>query len=387
MLLKPGSILIAALPYYARIAIMFVLGFICVLALYWPTLKPQAHALLLISTLLLVYFAMSAHHLTRLRITELNQHLQEYDTDSVLELSHNDKEFNQLASQVNNLLRHLNRKQHLLKSCSQETQYTANELQNSSNKVATGAVEEHQALDTLVNESTAMSLAIDDILTRIQSTLDTAHQTHHQSEEGQVALANLREQISHMQATVVDNQTQMQELIQTTDKIKNFVATIEQITSQINLLSLNAAIESARAGEAGRGFAVVANEVRELASNTEVAAQDIGLMVNSIASQVHASEQTSLKLIDFANRASQGSEEASAALTEIYQAAQSTQTEVKQSLEGISEFQHTNNKMSERLKSIAAVSEQHSKASQDAKDMVKYLEWLSSRLDQKEAQI
>ncbi|BFM48882.1 methyl-accepting chemotaxis protein [Marinomonas sp. THO17] len=385
MLLKPGTILIAALPYYARIAIMLLLGLVCISALYWSFLQPQANTLILIGTGLLMYFAMSANYLTRQRIRELNHHLKDFDTDQVLELSYNDKEFNQLASKINSLLRNIHRKQHLLKSCSQETQYTANELHNSSNKVAHGAEQEHQALDSLVNESTKMSLAINDILTHVQSTLDTAHQTHRQSEEGQVALDNLRQQITSMHTTVTNNQTQMQELIETTEKIKNFVATIEQITSQINLLSLNAAIESARAGEAGRGFAVVANEVRELASRTEVAAQDIDLMVNSIASQVHTSEKTSLKLIDFANQASLGSEEASMALSEIYQAAQSTQSEVKQSLEGISEFQFTNNQMSERLKDIAEVSEQHSKASKDAKDMVKYLEWLSSRLDQKEA--
>jgi len=384
MLLKPGTILITALPYYARLIIMFLLGALAISALYWSFLQPQAQTVILVSTSLLVYFAMSASHLTQQRIKELNRHLQTLDSNHTLELSHNDKEFNLLASQINNLLRHLNRKQHLLTSCSQETQYTANELQTSSNMVAQGAAEEHQALDTLVKESAAMSIAIDDILARIQTTLDMAHQTHHHSQNGQVALANLGQQITSMQATVSENQAQMQELIQTTEKIKGFVATIEQITSNINLLSLNAAIESARAGEAGRGFAVVANEVRELASNTELAAQDIGLMVNSIATQVHASEQTSLKLIDFADLASKGSGEAHSALSAIYDAAQSTQREVKQSMQGISEFQQTNNKMSDRLKSISSVSEQHSKASQDAKDMVKYLEWLSSRLDQKE---
>ncbi|WP_171810309.1 methyl-accepting chemotaxis protein [Marinomonas posidonica] len=366
---------------------MFLLGAVCISALYLSFLQPQAQTVILISTCLLVYFAMSANYLTQQRIKELNLHLQTLDTNHTLELSHNDKEFNRLAGQINNLLRHLSRKQHLLKSCSQETQYTANELQNSSNMVAQGAEEEHQALDTLVQESSAMSAAIDDILARIQTTLDMAHQTHSHSENGQVALANLGQQITSMQTTVSDNQAQMQELIQTTEKIRNFVATIEQITSNINLLSLNAAIESARAGEAGRGFAVVANEVRELAASTELAAQDIGLMVNSIASQVHASEQTSLKLIDFANLASQGSGKAHSALSAIYDAAQSTQQEVKQSMQGISEFQHTNNKMSDRLKGISTVSEQHSKASQDAKDMVKYLEWLSSRLDQKETSL
>ncbi len=387
MLLTPGAILIAALPYYARLLIVLLLGAITVSAIFIPHIFIEANIVIVLTTCLLVYFAMSSSELTRLRIKELTQHLEDLEHSDVVNLSYNDTEFNKLAHHINTLLRTLSRKEHLLQSCSQETRYTATELQNSSNVVADGAQEEHLALNALVLTSKEMATTIEDILTRINSTSTMANQTRQQSGEGQTALEELKQQVHEIQSTVTHNQAQMMQLTKAAQDISDFVATIEQITSQINLLSLNASIEAARAGDAGRGFAVVANEVRLLAEHTENATQDISRLVTSIASEVNSSEQTSLELIELATSATKGSDITSIALTSIHSAAQSTQEEITHSTQLITEFGIANSKMGERLQNIATVSKQHNQASKDTKDMVKYMEWLSSRLEQKEAEL
>jgi len=74
----------------------------------------------------------------------------------------------------------------------------------------------------------------------------------------------------------------IQGLAQAADKIGEVVSLIQDIAEQTNLLALNATIEAARAGDAGKGFAVVAGEVKNLASQTSKATEDITTQIHGI---------------------------------------------------------------------------------------------------------
>lgn len=84
----------------------------------------------------------------------------------------------------------------------------------------------------------------------------------------------------------------------TVDKVSNIVSVIEEISSETNLLSLNASIEAARAGDAGKGFAVVAQEIRVLSDNTNTELENIKQIVSSLVEECRYCVQASGTIVE-----------------------------------------------------------------------------------------
>jgi hypothetical protein len=115
-------------------------------------------------------------------------------------------------------------------------------------------------------------------------------------------LANtLSESLTQMSSNVVEMATTFQQINQTNESIETFIhetkesskktdevlTFIEGIAKQTNLLGLNAAIESARAGEYGKGFGVVSSEIRNLSNSTKESIDQINGILNTIQNSIN----------------------------------------------------------------------------------------------------
>ncbi|CCO23132.1 methyl-accepting chemotaxis protein [Maridesulfovibrio hydrothermalis] len=140
------------------------------------------------------------------------------------------------------------------------------------------------------NEVTATSMLISktskDLVQVMEDVSESANESAQMAEALQTNIA-LREQSLIKLVDSTDHvSTRLGAINEKATKINNIVTTIARIADQTNLLSLNAAIEAEKAGQFGQGFSVVAREIRRLADQTVIAAEDIELMVRDMQSAV-----------------------------------------------------------------------------------------------------
>ena len=122
----------------------------------------------------------------------------------------------------------------------------------------------------------------EDLTNTIIDVSERSSDVYQKIEEGQSELTEIRELSGRTIKASETMHADMQELAEVIGKMNAVIEDINAISSQTNLLSLNASIEAARAGEAGRGFAVVADEIRSLADETKNLTENMGEFVEGV---------------------------------------------------------------------------------------------------------
>lgn len=131
-------------------------------------------------------------------------------------------------------------------------------------------------------QSTAVAAASEQASTNVQTVASATEELSSSVSEISRQVAESTKIAGEAVAQANDTNTTIQGLAQKAQKIGDVIKLITDIASQTNLLALNATIEAARAGEAGKGFAVVAAEVKNLATQTAKATEEIGQQIAEI---------------------------------------------------------------------------------------------------------
>ncbi len=163
---------------------------------------------------------------------------------------------------------------------------TMGQFAASAGHVSDGADQVSASAQTLAQGATEQASAVTEISTTIADISAGARETSNAAEEVGQYVNQAGAQLGVSIENVKELSASMDRISEESKQIGTIIATIENIAFQINILSLNAAVEAARAGAAGKGFAVVAEEISSLASKSDEAAKATKELIESSAATI-----------------------------------------------------------------------------------------------------
>jgi methyl-accepting chemotaxis protein len=166
-----------------------------------------------------------------------------------------------------------------------------------------------------------MDSTVAELLVSSQSTAELAQQAREDARGGGDAVQRTVAGINATHELTVSTAKTMDELQRSVGEISRILSVIEEVANQTNLLSLNAAIIAAQAGEQGAGFTVVADEIRQLAERTRGSTKEIAAIIKAVQS---GSREAVAKMHEGVTRVGENvklAEEAASSLTKIVDSA------------------------------------------------------------------
>lgn len=259
-----------------------------------------------------------------------------------------------------------------LKRSGAELADSANQASSASSQVSEavdgisrGAVNQAESVETAAGNTQDIGRDIEEVADNVEQLNGLAGEMKTSCNAAMDALEKLIKQSEDVQASVKDIGDTISSTNESAKEISKFSQAITEIASQTNLLSLNASIEAARAGDAGKGFAVVATEIGQLAIQSSNSAEEIKKIVEQLVADSEASVEVLQRLNESFSQQSQQLDDTQANMRSMAENVDNV-SESTGSISGhINKLNEAKDKLVEIISDLSAISEENAASTEE----------------------
>lgn len=247
---------------------------------------------------------------------------------------------------------------------------TMGQIAASAGHVSDGSDQVSASAQTLAQGATEQASAVTEISTTITDISEGAKQTSAAAVEVGRITNQTGTQLNISMENVRELSASMERIASDSKQISTIIATIENIAFQINILSLNAAVEAARAGTAGKGFAVVAEEISNLASKSDEAAKATKELIESSAATITEGGKVMNRVSEALERTGKLAGDVTVKMDQVVEAVEKQTLAMEQVATGVEQISAVVENNSATSQECAAASEELSSQSGMLKELI-----------------